>query len=185
MHIYSNDLESFNLLYEEYSAKVYLNILRMVKDPEVAHEILQDVFVKLWEKRHLIEEGKPWSPYLFQIAKHSVYDYFRRLEVQRKAEAQIKIEDDSYSHVEESVFFKEGYVLLWRAINKLSPQRKQVYTLCKIEGKSYSEASRILGISESTVSDHILKANRFIRAELIASDVLVTLVLLLLLSLHI
>lgn len=180
MQIYSDDLESFNALYQEHSAKVYFNILRMVKDPEAAQEILQDIFVKVWEKRGLIQPGKPWAPYLYQVAKHAVYDYFRRAVVVRKAEAHLKAEDDeSYSHIEEDIYFKESHKLLWKAIGKLSPQRKQVYTLCKIEGKSYCETSRILGISVSTVSDHMLKANRFIRSELVASEVFTTLLIIL------
>ncbi len=175
---YSEDLKSFNALYEKYSARTYGNILKMVKDPETAQELLQDIFVKFWEKRSLIEPGKPWGPYLFQVAKHHVYDHFRKEALSRKLEAYLETSNaETYTHIEEELIYKESHKLLWTAIEKLSPQRKQVYTLCKIEGKSYFEISRLLGISTSTVSDHMLKANRFIRSQLLASELFVALVI--------
>lgn len=57
-------------------------------------------------------------------------------------------------------------------MDRLPAQRRQVYTLCEIEGRSYQEVSILLGISESTISDHVLKANKFIRAQFIYSAAL-------------
>lgn len=51
---------------------------------------------------------------------------------------------------------------LMRTIERLPPQRKTVFKLCKLEGKSYAEASRILNISEAAINDHITKANKFL-----------------------
>jgi len=53
--------------------------------------------------------------------------------------------------------------LLESAIQQLPAQRQQVFRLCKLEGKSYKEASELLGISVSTISDHIVKATKSIK----------------------
>ena len=64
----------------------------------------------------------------------------------------------------------EKSVLLENAISKLPPQRQQVFRLCKLEGKSYRDVSELLGISLSTISDHIVKATKSIRNYLESTD---------------
>ncbi|RDC55251.1 hypothetical protein DU508_16875 [Pedobacter chinensis] len=77
-----------------------------------------------------------------------------------------------YTHIEEDLFAKENKELLQKVIDKLPPQRKKVFTLFRLEGKSYEEISNLLGISPSIVSDHLLKANRFIKAEILSALIL-------------
>jgi RNA polymerase sigma-70 factor (family 1) len=167
----NHDHRSFHELYNRFSVQLYANILRMVKDADLAQEILQDVFVKVWEKRDLIDPEKSFTAYLFKIAKNMVYDHFRKLAMNKKFETHLLINGtDAYTHVEEEIIFKESNQLFLDAVDKLSPQRKQVFTLCKLEGKSYHEVSDLLHISTSTVSDHLLKSNKFIKAQMLLSD---------------
>ncbi|WP_316814001.1 RNA polymerase sigma-70 factor [Pedobacter heparinus] len=167
----NHDHHSFHELYDRFSTQLYANILRMVRDPDLAQEILQDVFVKVWEKRGLIDPEKPFPAYLFQISRNMVYDHFRKLAQEKKLETHLLANGtDTYTHIEEELIFKESNQLFLDAVDKLSPQRKQVFTLCKLEGKSYSEVSNLLQISTSTVSDHLLKSNKFIKAQLLLSD---------------
>ncbi len=167
----NHDHRSFHELYDQFSTPLYANILRMVKDRELAQEILQDVFVKVWEKRGLIDPEKPFTAYLFRIARNLVYDHFRKLALEKKLGSHLLANGkDAYSHIEEELIFKESNQLFLEAVNKLSPQRKQVFTLCKLEGKSYCEVGNLLHISTSTVSDHLLKSNKFIKAQMLISD---------------
>ncbi|MCO5946733.1 RNA polymerase sigma factor [Mucilaginibacter flavidus] len=64
---------------------------------------------------------------------------------------------------EESILSEENLDFLQIAIGTLPPQRKQIYTLCKLEGKSYEEVSNLLGISTSTISNQIVKANKTVK----------------------
>lgn len=174
MAIYQlKDEHSFNEVYNLYSAKIYANILKMVKDPDLAQELLQDVFVKLWEKRTLIDPEKPIEPYLYQIAKNHVYDHFRKGSADKKLMAYLTaINSESYSHIEEDLMYKESVQQYLTALEQLSPKRRRVFTLCKIEGKSYFEVSNLMGISSSTVSDHLLKANSKIRDYMTSSEII-------------
>lgn len=169
--IRDHDDRAFGELYDQFSTQLYANILRMVKDRELAQELLQEVFVKVWEKRALIDPEKPFTAYLFQIAKNLVYDHFRKLALDKKFEQHLMTHGlDRYSHIEEDLIDKERKQLFLDAVNKLSPQRKQVFTLCKLEGKSYHEVSDMLQISTSTISDHLLKSNKFIKAQMLITD---------------
>lgn len=177
MKIMNNDHRAFHELYDHFSAQLYANIFRMVRNPELASEVLQDVFMKIWEKRENLDPEKSFNAYLHQIARNLVYDHFRKLALDKKLESRFAMADnETYSHIEEQLFYKESNQLFLEAVAKLSPQRKQVFTLCKLEGKSYHEVSKLLQISTSTISDHLLKSNKFIRAQmLIAESVLVIL----------
>lgn len=160
----NNDQQAFKQVYFLYSARLYGNILKLVKSEPVAQEILQDVFIKIWDHRHSIDPAKSFRSYLFRIAENMVCNFYRKASRDKVALRQLMSKStEHYSHIEEDIFYKEETSFLSEAIGGLPPQRKQVFELCKMEGKSYDEVSRLLGISVSTISDHIVKANRFLR----------------------
>ncbi|TYR37477.1 RNA polymerase sigma-70 factor [Sphingobacterium phlebotomi] len=160
----SGSQAAFEQIYRKYSARIYLNVLKMVKSEGDARELLQDVFFKVWTKRELIDPDQSFRSYLYQIAKYTVYNFIRRNNLEKQVYAYIRQHTDvEYSHIEEDLSYKESEIWLTKAIEQLPPQRRQVFTLCKIEGKSYSEVSELLGISPSTINDHIVKATKFIK----------------------
>jgi len=139
-------------------------LIKLVKSEQVAQEALQDVFIKIWDHRHSIDPDKSFRSYLFRIAENAVYDLYRKASRDKALLHQLIAKSATqYSHIEEAIFSKEQDNFLQQAIASLPPQRKQVFELCKMEGKSYDEVSRILGISVSTISDHIVKANRYLK----------------------
>ncbi|TWF42906.1 RNA polymerase sigma-70 factor (ECF subfamily) [Chitinophaga polysaccharea] len=155
---------AFKEIYFLYSGRLYGNILKLVKSRTVAQEILQEVFIKIWEHRATIDTEKSFSSYLFTIARNMVSTFYVKASRDR-ALLQMLAGGvaNGYLHIEEGVISREEQLFLQMAINQLPPQRKQVFELCKIEGKSYHEVSQQLGISLSTISDHIVKANRFLK----------------------
>jgi len=178
IRLINHDHSAFHELYDLFSAQIYCNIVRMVRDKEFAQEILQEVFVKIWEKRSTIDPDKTFSSFLHQVAKNMVYDHFRKQALAKKFEIHFTaVGENTYSHIEEELIYKESNQLFLDAVAQLSPQRKQVFTLCKIEGKSYNEVSDLLHISTSTVSDHLLKSNKFIKARMLLSDCLTIILL--------
>lgn len=160
-----NDVKAFNAIYEQYSLPIYRKFLHLVKLEEAAGELTQDLFVKIWEKRHLIDPEKPFRPYLNKIAENQVADFYRKLaRDQRLKTAIIEIATSSESDsIEKEIIENEDRNMVHEAIMKLPPQQQYVFQLCKIEGHSYEEASRILGISTTTVRNHIVRANKTIK----------------------
>jgi RNA polymerase sigma-70 factor (family 1) len=159
------DQQAFETLYFQYSKRILINVLKLVKDTDEAQEILQDVFIRLWSNRKNIDPDKSFSSYLFTVAQNLVRDFFRKAALNRKMQdAIIKQSTELYEHVESNLYFKESNLILQNAIDSLPAQRKRIYTLCKIDGKSYSEAADILGISVSTVDNQLVKAVQGIKA---------------------
>lgn len=158
------DEPAFEKLYQAYSSRLFGNLYKMVKSEEVAQEILQDVFLKIWRYRATIDPEKSFRSFLFRIAENNVYDFFRKAARDKKLEAQLlAVATEHYEHIEELLLKKENSALLNKAITSLPPQRQQIFRLIKLEEKSYEEVSQMLGISVSTISDHIVKAGKSVR----------------------
>ncbi|MFA6084219.1 RNA polymerase sigma factor [Mucilaginibacter sp.] len=155
---------AFTALYDKYSTQLYRNILRLVKDDDIAQELLQDLFLKIWESRQNIKLEGSFKSFLYKVAENLVYTHFRKIAKDNRLIAKLIISyDDFETNVEETIISRENHALLRKAIENLSPQRKQIYVLCKLEGKSYEEVSNELGISTSTVRNQIVKANKSIK----------------------
>jgi len=156
--------KAFTLLYDKYSKQLYRNILRLVKDEDIAQELLQDLFLKIWENKGNINPDKSFKSYLYKVAENLVYAHFGKIAKDNRLIAKLVISYvDFDTNAEEAIIYQENHDLLKKAITSLSTQRKQVFTLCKLEGKSYEEVSKELGISTSTVRDHIVKANKAVK----------------------
>jgi RNA polymerase sigma-70 factor (family 1) len=159
------DQRAFNYLYEQHSLIIYRRLKKMVKIDTLADEFLQDVFVKLWEKRHLIDPEQSLKAYLHLIAQNLVFDFYRKLAREARLQEEVKHTiSEFHNPIQEDFYFKETTGVLQKAINNLPAQQKLVFTLCKIEGKSYEEVGRDLGISTSTINGHIVKATKSVKA---------------------
>jgi len=171
---------AFEKLHFLYSKRLLGHIIKLVKSETIASEIFQDVFVKIWSNRQNIDTSQSFRSYLFRIAENKVFDFFRKAARDKKLqETLIKYACKEYSHVEESFCIKENEQMLHDVINLLPPRRRQIFQLIKIEERSYDEVSRLLSISTSTISDHIVKATKFIREQFKVSEVTAIFILIL------
>ncbi len=164
MGLIKGEERAFSELYVKYSGAIYAKILQLTKCEETSKEILQDLFLKVWEKRDYIDTSRSFKAYLYTIAKNLMYDHFRKVARDKVlSDYLIQAAVAHYQHGEESGVYFERLDYINHAIDQLPAVRKQVFTLCKIEGKSYEEIASLLQISTSTISDHIVKANRAIK----------------------
>ncbi len=161
------DKSAFNEIYKVFSKPLYLKVLRMVKDKDVADELIQELFIKLWDNHDKIDEQRSFQSYLYVIAQNLVYNHFRKLESDQRLLRSVlagELLDNRAPNADEQLTQKEVSGLVKNAIDQLSPQRKQAFMLCKIEGKSYREASEIMGVSVATINSHITQSLQTIKA---------------------
>ncbi len=155
---------AFEEIYRTYSPRLFGRLLKLVKSEAQAEEILQDVFLKIWEQRNSIDPEKSFRSFLFKIAENKVYDFFRKVARDKNLESRLTaLSTSDHTVIEAFLSGDENLKILQKAVEGLPPQRQQVFRLCKLEGKTYKEVSELLGISVSTISDHIVKATKSIR----------------------
>lgn len=165
------DEQAFNLLYKAYSRPLYYRVLRMVKNPDIADELLQELFIKLWDKRVTLDTEKSFQSYMYTVAQHMVYNHFRKVSNNHLLIQSLMVSSaDHYLDGQELLENKETGKMLQKAIDQLPPQRKQVFRLCKIEGRSYEEAAHIMGISTATVNSHMTKSLQSVKAYMLKNQ---------------
>ncbi len=150
-----DDREAFNSLYQEYHQPLYYNILKLTKDKDVAKDILQEVFITLWEKRLLLDSNQPVSSWLFAVSYYKSKEFLKKtlrehLAVKNNSELSVLNADEQDAHIKEN-----RLDIIDKALNKLSPQKRKVLELCKLQGKSYQQAADELHISKHTVKEYL------------------------------
>lgn len=156
---------AFDTLYKRYRTPIYANILKLVKSHDYATELLQEVFLKVWQRRAYIDSSLNFKAYLLRIAQNTVYDFFRKASREQVLEnTLISLTcKASYSPVEDQLYFRETQANLEKALNRLPEKCRKVFIMCKLEGKSYDEVSKLLNISTATINNHIVKATRILK----------------------
>ncbi len=167
---------AFDHLFSVYRERLYAFAIGYLKMEEDAKELVQDVFVKVWENRHKLDEDKSFNSYLFTIAKNTILNYFRK-----KASEQAYIEyikkhtGLSVSPVEEKVEFSELQKKAQDLIEQLPPRQREIYHLSREKGLSNEEIARILHITKKTVENQITLAMKYLREKLAQGSLIVLL----------
>lgn len=152
----AGDVSAFDSLYWRYYEVVYRNILKLTKDPLVSEDILQEVFIRLWEKRQDINFEQPVVNWIFVISFNLSIDYTRKK--LREQELHRKLLADTNAIPQGGSVYEDYYHLLKRAIEQLSPQKQRIIKLCKLEGMTYEEAAAEMKISRHTVKEYLSAA---------------------------
>ena len=167
----NGDMLAFDRIYELYSHKLYSFVFRIIKNEAEAEDIVQEVFVKIWESRDKLEDYKLLNSFLFTIAYNHSIDLIRK-----------RINNSKYlGHLRNSSVFQPGTTTIsevefndlsdhvQKLISKLPERQKQVYLLHRETGLTYPEIAAQLGISKNTVENHMVKALKYLRQNMDSS----------------
>jgi RNA polymerase sigma factor (sigma-70 family) len=163
LRLRDGDYTAFEIIYSNLKIKIAQRLMRLLNSRDLVEDVLQELFIRLWNNRKGIDAEKPIEAYLYRIAINLVNDYYREISRDKKLAEELWCRfPDLYNPFEE-ISQVNADSELFRSINRLPEQRKKVFLLCKLDKKSYAEVSKLLQISEAAVNDHITKANRFLR----------------------
>jgi RNA polymerase sigma-70 factor (family 1) len=161
-----DDHESFRKLFEKYNLPLYNFSLKYLKLNQAAEDVVQEVFIKIWDKRKEIRTDTSLKSYLFTIAMNSIRKQFNKQsrynEIKHEILVNSIIADDVFDERQD---YQELLDKLTELVNEMPEKRRQVFTEKKFEEKSVKEISVKLNISEKTVEYHITQATNFLRKE--------------------
>lgn len=136
---------------DSYSDSLYRFILKHIKDEDVAKDIVQDTYEKVWRKVNEIESTNAKS-YMFTAAHHTLVDYTRKA---KKQGDYTEVIENNLKHEKQYSDLKE---ILNAALDKLPEIQKSVVLLRDYEGYDYSEIGKITNLTESQVKVYIFRA---------------------------
>lgn len=163
------DKRAFAQIYEANSAPIYRFVLFKVREREVAQDITQNVFLRVWSAMESYDErGLPITAWLYIIARNLCFDYFKKLRDARlplQDGAEIEIWDETQDTSRMAVD-RERYQELALAVARLSQNEQEVLVMRHMDGKSYGEIGVILGKSEEALRATHMRAIKRLRKEL-------------------
>jgi len=165
LRIADDDTRAFTHLMDHYSSMVYGYLLRFVKDPFLAQELAQDVFLKIWNHRKQLSGIANFAGYLYVALRNTACNAFKEQLYKTDgppADTIASVLPAPASNLE----YKELANTLTRAIDQLPPRRKEVFKLNRFEGLTYEEIAQRLNIAKSTVKDHMAESLLFLREHL-------------------
>ncbi|MDO6429053.1 RNA polymerase sigma-70 factor [Flavitalea sp. BT771] len=168
LKIAAGDESAFRDLFHRWRDKLYFFVLRITHSPEMAEDILQDVFVKIWTHRASLNTIQHFDAYLYKMSQNQAISGMKRAakealilsELTKAPEAEALVTDDAVLRRELSRKFQA-------ILHKLPTQQRLVYTLTHLHGLKHEEVAQQLEISASTVKNHMTRALCTIRQELL------------------
>lgn len=157
--------------FDEVFRKYYTQLVRFcfgyVCDEQTAEEMVQDVFVKVWENARKIDIETSLLAYLYRSVRNQSLNYIKHLEVQKKYEReQLGQQNEAADPIVDTIdmsFFKQALLI---AISKLPEKCRQIFEMAKFEGLSYDEIADYLQVSGKTVENQIGIALKKLRESL-------------------
>lgn len=163
--IREGDTHAYKELYLRYFDILFAAIVQRIKVKEEAEDILQDVFLTVWEKRHSMEINGRIFPYLFSIMRFKVIYYLKQRTFSEKhAEALKAIGEENAVLLPTATEKTDVELLLEREAGRLPQQLRKVYSLRIDEGMSVSDIAQNLDLSHHTVKNHLKEIRKRFRS---------------------
>jgi RNA polymerase sigma-70 factor (family 1) len=162
LSIKNGSVKSFEQAYHLWSEKIYTFIFRQCRSEEIADEVVQQVFVRLWEKRANLSTEYPLNVQLFRMSRTIFIDELRRAARARRYLDELQ-QKKMGSFMEDNFEDKETLRLIHNAIAGMPAIRKQVFLMSREEHLSHQQIAEKLGISPKTVENHIGLALKYLR----------------------
>lgn len=156
----------------------YSACMKLSGSREVAEEVVQETFIRIWEKRSYLRELEQAKGYLYQVFRNVLFAYFRQLAIQKKKEGAIlAFYDGAEDGVHEKIRLEARLALIQDTLQHLTPQQAQVFRLIRLDGLSRNEAAQRLGISPNTVRNLLAGATSTLRDKTSGTELAVLLFL--------
>lgn len=156
---------AFEELFNKYYPTVYQYLLKVVKSKEIAEEIASDIFLKLWLGKEMIGDIYSMPAFLRTVSTNKAIDFFRSASRQQNIRKLVEKELNTYQNqpADYQLLDHEYQTLLTKAIEQLSPQRKLVFSLSRVEGLTHEEIAEKLQLSRNTVRNTVVESLKVVR----------------------
>jgi RNA polymerase sigma factor (sigma-70 family) len=160
----AGDVTAFDFFFHTFKQSVYREMRSMIRVEALAEEMTREIFVRVWERRNDISDRQSFAAYLYRIKQDVLFAFYRKMALDNGMQDAISATYRAeYNRTEGRVFLKETQDTLTQAIAGLTDQQRTIYTLCRLEGKSYEEVARRIGVSAHTVRQQMVNASNKVR----------------------
>jgi RNA polymerase sigma-70 factor (ECF subfamily) len=159
----SENIIEFTLIFNRFKKKLYNYVLNMTEDIMLAEDIIQDIFLKLYQNLDNIRSKENINFWLFTTARNEVYGYYRRKKIktdQFNVDDVDEIEIESEENIEDELEKKEVKELIQTELNNLPVEQREVFILKEYSGLSYKVIASLMEINEELVKSRLYKVRK-------------------------
>lgn len=164
LSLQKGSIPAFEKIFAVYHKRIYNFCKSLHQNSDEAEEIVQRVFVALWEQRSQVDENKPLASYLYTIARYMAYQDFRQHVYKKAVFDHFVINSiDLNEATKDDVLYNELLSFLESVIERLPERQREIFKLSRFSGLTYRQIADNLNITENTVDTQIRRALEFIR----------------------
>ena len=166
--IRAGDERALEIVFRAHFAGMASFVQRFVHGGDVAEELVQDIFLKIWSRREQLAEIESLRTYLFRAARNQALNYLRRERLERRWQEEHADDEEAeaFSSTDDSASERELSAAVQAAVSRLPPRCREVFLLSRDGGLTYAEIAATLGISVKTVETQMGRALKFLRGAL-------------------
>jgi RNA polymerase sigma-70 factor (ECF subfamily) len=147
---------AFDYIYDLYWKQLFQYAYKRLQSEEVAKDIVQDVFISLWNKKDAVKLTSSLAAYLFSILRFKMIDHYHADEVRKRHALSVNVvEYPSDNNIDQKVHVNEINNLLSLSVKNLPYKMKEVFELSRFKGHTTRQISEHLNISEQTVKNQL------------------------------
>ncbi len=161
-------MAAFDAIYNKYCHRLFKFVLLYLKQEEDAEEIVQEVFIKIWNSRNKIDVYASFKSFLFTIAYNETMSLLRKRVTEAKSREYLKSiqQIETSEQVIDELQYKELDNRVQASLQQLTPRQKEIFILSREEGLTHKEIAERLNISESTVNNHLVSTLKFLKSHI-------------------
>lgn len=163
--IQKGDRNAFKKLYDRYHEQLYFLAKRYLKDQYLAEDAVQDLFLKVWTKRKMLQ-GSSIKGFLFTTMKNHLIDTIRKQKTSTKVKEDLKKvskDERCRNTTVEKVIYAEYKKIVEQALQKISPEKRKVFEMKNFEGLSNAEVAEKKDVSVNTVKTQFYLGSKYVR----------------------
>ena len=168
-----NDISAFNSIYRHYSKPLYVYLMQKLKDPDICNDVLQDIFINVWEKREQLIIETSLKAYLYQAARYKIIDIYRKdVKYQKYLNELAGYIIVDPSTITDRIDHRKKLQEIELAVSQMPERMREIFILSRFEHQTTRDIASKTNLSPQTVKNQISKALRILRVNYMSVDVL-------------
>jgi RNA polymerase sigma-70 factor (ECF subfamily) len=165
--IRNDSVEAFEVLYDRYKKKLYYFSYKYLKDHSDTEELVQAVFVSIWEHRKTLNDSLSIKNYIYRSAVNNIYNRIKKKVIHDKyVEHSIQRMDHSVNQTFDQIYYQDLKESIDSIVSTVPPQQQKIFHLIRYEDHSHKEIAEKLNLSVRTVENQIYRVIKIIKKEL-------------------
>lgn len=160
------DENAFEILFKTYYARLCYYANSLTEDINEAEEIVQNMFLQIWEKRENINLEASFKSYIYKAVKNRCLNYLRNKKLKSGHLSVIKMDEGDSFDANDALHLEEIHDKLYEVLEELPPKCKQIFQMSRMEGLKHQEIANQLDLKVKTVENQIGIALKYLRSNL-------------------